>query len=61
MGVITGVVVGIIGLVLMFITMLIPNKYIPFCWIPNLNCDKAKAYWVIVVTAILVGFIPVLL
>lgn len=66
MGVVTSLVVGIVGIILVFIINWIPVdiliKIIPICWIPNVHCenwyDKIKMYLLVILLAIIMFFIP---
>ena len=66
MGVITAIVIGIIGLVYAYLINFLPLNYMlyinPICWSPNNNCqsefDYYKVYIVVLGLAITTGFIP---
>lgn len=66
MGIINAAVVGIIGMILVFVFSKIPIdtllKFVPICWIPSFNCkgwyDKIIMYFIVIILAIIIFFIP---
>ena len=65
MGLINGLIVGIVGLVLAILINLIPDdstNFVPFCWIPGVDCKKKfcnkKIYLFVILLTILIFLIP---
>lgn len=66
MGVLTAVIIGVVGLILAFLMNLIPikifSKVVPICYIPKVNCvhlyGEIKSYIIVIILAIVIGFLP---
>ena len=57
MGMLSAVIVLCIGLVLAYVLMKVPEKYIPICWVAN--CADYKMYFLVIVLSLCLLIIPV--
>lgn len=59
MGLITIIIILVIGLVLALLLDSVPDALIPPCWISTKPCSSVKLYFLAVLIAICVWFVPI--